>query len=69
MMLATYQEKFKKKSTKTKIFGKFLTIYGIFGPILREMWNVFDRPVDIRITNVCEGWNSGGNKTEGSARL
>ena len=33
-----------------------------------EIWNVFDRPVDIRTTNVCEGWNSSWNKTVGIFR-
>ena len=32
------------------------------------MWNVFDRPENLRTTNICEGWNSSWNKEIGTTK-
>ena len=41
-------------------------IFWIFGRISLTLWNVFDRPLNLRTTNKCESWNRDWNASVGT---
>ena len=42
--------------------------FWIFGPYPMKMWNVFDRPKNLRTTNKCENWNILWNQDAGTSK-
>ena len=60
MALAYHLEDIQKKSCLAKKTGKLFDDvwnFWFLGPIPMDLWNMFDRPVIIRTTNMCKNWN------------
>ena len=75
MKLKPLSDVLRPKSKKNQFFrdtqklDKFLLVcgvFGFFGKIPLTLWNVFDRPLNLRTTNKCESWNRDCNASLGT---